>query len=118
MLPALAPAHRPLCLPSAPAGARTPVVPERGEGRGARGPHAHLLRESSSCRGASCVTAAETLQTSQLSDSTGLSREGVSPLPAVRQSVAGTGGLGPSAGGSGTVSFLRESEGTAEAQTL
>lgn len=120
MLPALAPAHQPLGLP-APAEARGrahswyPVVPGGGEGRGAR---AHLLRESSDGRGTSSVTAAETLQTSKLSDSTGLFREGVSPLPAARQSVADTGGLGPSAGGSGDSKFPPGSEGTAEAQTL
>lgn len=120
MLPALAPAHQPLGLP-APAEARGrarswyPVVPGGGEGRGAR---AHLLRESSDGRDASSVTAAETLQTSKLSDSTGLFREGVSPLPAARQSVADTGGLGPSAGSSGDSKFPPGSEGTAEAQTL
>ena len=88
------------------------------EERGGARARAHLLRESSDGRDTSSVTAAETLQTSKLSDSTGLFREGVSPLPAARQSVADTGGLGPSAGSSGDSKFPPGSEGTAEAQTL
>lgn len=56
------------------------------------------------------ATAAETLQTRRLSNSMGLFREGVSPLPAARQSVADTGGLGPSAGSSGDSKFPPEAK--------
>lgn len=100
--------------------ARALVVPSgtgrrRGAGR-ARASSTRVFRRPG--RGASSVTAAETLQTRRLSDSTGLFREGVSPLPDARQSVADTGGLGPSAGSSGDSKFPPGSEGTAEAQTL